>query len=213
MATEKLNIKVGQKWKTKGGFIATIVRNDNHHGYPWDIQIEGEDGERSVTVNGEEFKNISTKYSLKELIEDAPLPVDMVEPADGLPDPDALASETLQGLGWHFDGQCWVQDAEATPPYVHKDVMEHPLFKVYTAAIEQAMYGKGERHGGAITPFLEQPWVKYAKMHGRGFLTGQSAKKLEEAASTRNGQPFEMEVLGAIVYAGMSVLFERGEIK
>lgn len=31
------------------------------------------------------------------------------EPADA----DALASETLQALGYHFDGQCWVQDAQS----------------------------------------------------------------------------------------------------
>jgi hypothetical protein len=47
-------------------------------------------------------------------------------------------------------------------------------------------------------------------MHGRGFLTGQAAKKLEEAANTREGQAFETEVFGAIVYLGMSVLKERG---
>ena len=93
---------------------------------------------------------------------------------------------------------------------VKKEVAEHPLFPIYMAAIEQAMYGKGERHGGALTPFLEQPWKHYADMHGRGFLTGQAAKKLEEAASTREGKPFEHEVLGAIVYCGMAVIHERG---
>jgi len=91
------------------------------------------------------------------------------------------------------------------------DVQNHPLFPVFVAAIQQAMYGKGERHGGNVTPFLDQPWVHYSKLHGRGFLTGQAAKKLEEAASTRNGDAFEPEVLGSIVYCGMSVLFERGK--
>ena len=71
------------------------------------------------------------------------------------------------------------------------------------------MYGKGERHGGNVTPFTDQPWTHYARMHGRGFLTGQAAKKLEEAASTRTGTAFETEILGAIVYLGMSVLHER----
>jgi len=93
---------------------------------------------------------------------------------------------------------------------VPADVINHPLFPVVVAAIQQAMYGKGERHGGAVTPFTEQPWVHYAKLHGRGFLTGQAAKKLEEAASTRAGDAFETEVLGAIVYCGMAVLKERG---
>jgi hypothetical protein len=97
---------------------------------------------------------------------------------------------------------------------VHNEVapQNHPLYAVFEAAITQAMYGKGQRHGGNVTPFLEQPWVHYAKMHGRGFLTGQAAKKLEEAASTREGEAFETEVFGAMVYLGMAILKERGEV-
>ncbi len=85
----------------------------------------------------------------------------------------------------------------------------HPLYPILVAAIEQAMFGKGERHGGTLSPFLDQPWRHYAAMHGRGFLTGQAAKKLEEAASTRHGHAFESEMLGAIVYCGMAILHER----
>ena len=91
-------------------------------------------------------------------------------------------------------------------------VEDHPLYAVFMDAIKQAMHGKGERHGGARTPFLEQPWAHYTKMHGRGFATGQATKKLEEAASTRNGEAFEQEVFGAIVYAGMAILKERGQV-
>lgn len=98
-----------------------------------------------------------------------------------------------------------------TAPGIAPEITEHPLFPVFMAAIHQAMYGKGERHGGAVTPFLDQPWHHYASMHGRGFLTGQAAKKLEEAASTREGLPFEQEVLGAIVYCGMAIIKERGQ--
>ena len=86
---------------------------------------------------------------------------------------------------------------------------DHPLYDVLMLAITQAMYGKGERHGGNVTPFMDQPWVHYSKLHGRGFLTGQAAKKLEEAASQRTGEAFEAEVLGAIVYAGMAILKDR----
>jgi len=92
-----------------------------------------------------------------------------------------------------------------------EEVLKHPLYEVFTKAINQAMYGKGERHGGARTPFLEQPWAHYAKLHGRGFLTGQAAKKLEEAASTREGTAFEDELLGAIVYVGMAIINDRIE--
>jgi len=84
--------------------------------------------------------------------------------------------------------------------------LDHPLIAVFLDAVEQAMFGKGERHGGAQTPFLEQPWVHYAKMHGVGFLTGQAAKKLEEAASTKVGEDWRREMLGAIVYAGMAII-------
>jgi len=85
----------------------------------------------------------------------------------------------------------------------------HPLYPVFMAAIEQVMSGKGQRHGGNVTPFMAQPWIHYAKIHGRGFLTGQAAKKLEEAASQRSGLAFETEVLGAIVYAAMAIMVER----
>lgn len=90
-----------------------------------------------------------------------------------------------------------------------EEVLNHPLTPVLLAAVEQAMFGKGERHGGAQIEFTDQPWAHYVKMHGRGFLTGQAAKKLEEAASTRTGTAFEQEALGAIVYLGMAVLYER----
>jgi hypothetical protein len=88
------------------------------------------------------------------------------------------------------------------------EATQHPLHQVFDLALEQATQGKGERHGGDSIPFMDQPWVHYAKMHGRGFLTGQAAKKLEEAASTREGDAFVHEVLGAIVYASMAILHE-----
>lgn len=97
------------------------------------------------------------------------------------------------------------------PTHTELSPEDHPLYHIFYAAIEQAMYGKGQRHGGNITPFGEQPWVHYAKMHGRGFLTGQAAKKLEEAANTRTGDAFKQEVYGAMVYLGMAILKEDGE--
>lgn len=92
-----------------------------------------------------------------------------------------------------------------------KDMLAHPLLGQYVKAVEQAMYGKGERHGGAKTPFMEQPWVHYAKMHSDGFLTGQAAKKLEEAADRyRRGacslKAYQDELRGALVYIGMALI-------
>lgn len=104
-----------------------------------------------------------------------------------------------------------VEMTEVTKHEEHSPT-NHPLYPVLMQAIEQAMFGKGQRHGGNITPFVEQPWAHYVKMHGRGFATGQAAKKLEEAASTRSGEAFENEMLGAIVYIGMAILKERGEV-
>ncbi len=89
---------------------------------------------------------------------------------------------------------------------------DHPLQDVFALAIKQATRGKGVRHGGEATPFLGQPWAHYGKMHGRGFLTGQAAKKIEEAASLRTGDAFITEALGAIVYIGMAILKEQGKV-
>lgn len=85
----------------------------------------------------------------------------------------------------------------------------HPLYPVLTKVIEQVTVGKGVRHGGIVTTFVSQPWSHYAAIHGRGFLTGQAAKKLEEAASCLSGEFFINEMLGAIAYAAMAILHEQ----
>lgn len=90
---------------------------------------------------------------------------------------------------------------------------EHPLEAVFRECLEQVTVGKGQRHGGNDIPFMEQPWKHYAGMHGRGFLTGQAAKKLEEAAAIKNGDEFIREVLGAIAYCGMAILYEKEKQK
>jgi hypothetical protein len=90
---------------------------------------------------------------------------------------------------------------------VARDILNHPLYEVFMQAIVQAMYGKGERHGGATIPFMEQQWVHKAKTHGNGFLTGQSSKKIDEAAARGEyDEAFFREVLGAINYAGMAYI-------
>lgn len=87
--------------------------------------------------------------------------------------------------------------------------LEHPMFAVVLAALRQAMYGKGQRHGGNTVPWLEQPLFHYTKMHGRGFATGQAVKKVEEAASILHGARFVDEVLGSIVYCSAAIIVER----
>lgn len=78
-------------------------------------------------------------------------------------------------------------------------------------AVDQAMNGKGKRHGGSSIPWLEQPWKVYTDMFGEGFLKGQAVKKMEEAVSTRTGESFKHEMLGAIVYM-MAILSHRKSI-
>lgn len=88
--------------------------------------------------------------------------------------------------------------------------LNHPLMIACLAAVEQAMSGKGQRHGGDAVPFYDQQWVTLGKCHGVGFLTGQASKKLNEAAGKDDPEAFEREVLGAMVYAGMAFLMSRG---
>ncbi len=213
MAVNGVEIKVGQVWETRCGREVRVLGYDcrTKTEFVWDLLSQTDRMTLSVNDLGHYLTDKRHDWDLIRLVKDVPAeaqPIDVTMPE--VDDGAELAVETLQALGWHFNGKAWVQDR--VNRMAGNEVQEHPLYAVYIAAIEQAMYGKGERHGGAVTPFTEQPWVHYAKMHGRGFLTGQSAKKLEEAASTREGEKFETEVLGAIVYAGMAVLKERGEV-
>ena len=86
---------------------------------------------------------------------------------------------------------------------------DHPLKTIFDDVIHQVTKGKGGRHGGDAVPFLEQDWVHRTKIHGVGFLTGQAAKKLEEAVTTRSGDAQDQELLGALAYLGMAVLHLR----
>ena len=87
------------------------------------------------------------------------------------------------------------------------------LPEVLQAAVEQATKGKGQRHGGDKTPFLEQPWVRLYKTHGLGFLLGQADKKYNEALGKGNQEDQVREILGAIVYLGMALLVLEGKVK
>lgn len=207
----RASFKAGQIWRTASGDRIRIERVDDDPYTNYPIIGKAESGV-TLTYTGQGWRRATgglPELNLVTLLKEA---VAAEQPApEQQADMNELAAETLQSLGWHFVGNCWVQEntVDAKAPSLH---LSHPLYPVVVKAIEQAMFGKGERHGGNATPFLEQPWVHYAKMHGRGFLTGQAAKKLEEAASKRTGEAFETEVLGAMVYAGMAVLFERGEV-
>lgn len=83
---------------------------------------------------------------------------------------------------------------------------DHPLQAVFDRCIDQAVLGKGEERHGKGLEFFEQPWVDIARTHGIGFLTGQAEKKLREAQSM-DADAWEREMLGAINYAAMAMLY------
>lgn len=83
----------------------------------------------------------------------------------------------------------------------------HPLQSIFNDAILQVTSGKGQERHGDGKEFFEQPWKHLADVHGRGFLTGQAAKKLEEAQRFTDRDKWKREMLGAIVYAAMAVLY------
>jgi len=88
----------------------------------------------------------------------------------------------------------------------------HPLWPVFQEALSQVTQGKGEERHGHGNDFLEQPWLHYARVHGEGFLTGQAAKKLEEAVMNRNTLTHEQwikEMTGVLVYVGMAILYKE----
>ena len=84
------------------------------------------------------------------------------------------------------------------------------LAAVLQRAFDQAADGKGkERHANAL-PFDKQPMQTIAAAHGVGFLTGQAAKKSQEA----HGLPHDRavaEILGAINYLAGAVIFMEAE--
>lgn len=91
----------------------------------------------------------------------------------------------------------------------------HPLTLIFDDVVHQVVDGKGVRHGGGTIPFYQQKWVGLAETHGNGFLTGQAAKKLDEAVQRMsNGdmtqEEFERELIGSIAYLGMALLQLRG---
>ncbi|WP_295541046.1 hypothetical protein [uncultured Pseudacidovorax sp.] len=88
------------------------------------------------------------------------------------------------------------------------------LYLVLSQAYDQAANGKGkERHANGL-PFEQQPMQVIARSHGIGFITGQAAKKLEEAVGMlgRGQTDAAMkEMLGAIVYTAGAVIFVQDQ--
>lgn len=85
----------------------------------------------------------------------------------------------------------------------------HPLYEAFDDAVKQATKGKGVRHGGEATPFMDQPWHQVAKHTGVGGLVFQMVKKAQEACGKDEQESFERELLGALVYGGAAYLYVK----
>lgn len=105
-----------------------------------------------------------------------------------------------------FDEPCYSCNIDR---HNFQEKQTHPLQKAFDAAIHQATQGKGVRHGGGATPFMDQRWHQIAKSTGIGGLGFQACKKLQEAFEKEDQESFERELLGAIVYAGAAYLYSQ----
>jgi len=85
----------------------------------------------------------------------------------------------------------------------------HPLYEAFDDAVKQATKGKGVRHGGEATPFMEQPIMQVSKHTGVGGLIFQMVKKAQEACGKDDQESFERELLGALVYGGAAYLYVK----
>jgi len=195
MSVNGIEIKLGQTWLTRGGAVVTVEEidlSDPHDKYPVYIG-----NANYLTLDGRYWPSDPNMSDLVELISE--------EKAYA----ESLAVETLVGLGYVFDGQCWVQD---TPAAYDK------LADVLNRALHQASQGKGkERHASGDIPFEEQPMATINRQLGsvHGFIF-QAHKKSLESLRLPAGRDVA-ELLGAINYlAGAVIAIEswakKGEV-
>lgn len=99
--------------------------------------------------------------------------------------------------------------AQDIPEYMTVGKQYAPLREVLDRAFEQAAFGKGKERHANDKPFLQQPIMEITRMHGIGFVTGQAAKKAQEAVGMVGRKEFpaaHREILGAIVYLAAAYL-------
>ena len=82
------------------------------------------------------------------------------------------------------------------------------LADILSAALDQAQGGKGAERHGTGQPFRCQPMQKVADLMGPAYLTGQAAKKVQEAQRMDDADA-EREILGAIVYLAGYIIYRR----
>jgi len=80
---------------------------------------------------------------------------------------------------------------------------------ILKAVSAQVFDGKGKERHGLDIPFEEQPWKHILDNVGDGFSTGQALKKIFELKSLTNSASYKREVLGAIAYLAMSLMYRE----
>lgn len=117
---------------------------------------------------------------------------------------ETMAEERVPAMGATMPRQESATDAVAK-------IMDysHPLYEAFDDAVKQQTHGKGQRHGGAVIPFLEQPIMQISKHTGVGGLIFQMVKKAQEACGKDDQEAFERELLGALVYGGAAYLYVK----
>lgn len=116
MAVNGVEIRVGQRWRNRDGDTGVVSLNKNpmtKHLYPFRIDREY-GGHFTVNADGRYgATDACERNDLVALVEDVPANESLTitpPPAVAEVDANALAAETLQALGWHFVGNCWVQE-------------------------------------------------------------------------------------------------------
>ena len=85
--------------------------------------------------------------------------------------------------------------------------LQRPCVAALAMCVEQVSFGKGNERHGKGEPFARQKWVRLAREHGIGFLTGQAEKKWIEANESiiaTDDERYVREVTGAMVYSLMA---------
>lgn len=75
MAVNGVEIAVGQRWKTRGGRVVVVEKNDGHRIYPWDC-----DNGESYTTEGRSRSGVVSDEDLIGLVHAAPKPTSPTAP-------------------------------------------------------------------------------------------------------------------------------------
>ncbi|MGP1680784.1 MAG: hypothetical protein ACTS8S_00450 [Giesbergeria sp.] len=161
-----VEIKVGQVWRTRGGYLATVVGEDDHPAYPVNITVDGDAA--SCGRNGRCWGGAANTSDDED---------DLIELVKGLNDSAAIAEETLSALGWTFDGQAWVEQPKAELPV---GMLDNPVSApaLLTAAAKHmydraAIYDKpeGERSmAQTVAVFEAHHGIKLTEAQGWHFM-------------------------------------------